>query len=122
MTHRIRQFFFELAGALLLGVTLALVMPQAHAALIGTDEAVSAAQAREERDRVRSFVERPELASTLEKMGIAPHDAKARVDAMNDAEVHALAGKLDLLPAGGAVGNTDLVLILVLILLLVVLL
>jgi hypothetical protein len=55
-------------------------------------------------------------------MGIAPQEAKARVEAMNDAEVRTLAGKLGVLPAGGAVSNTDLLLIIIVILLVVIIL
>ncbi len=122
MNNRVREYLLELFGALLLGVTLALLMPQAHAGLIGTGEAVSAAEALQERERVIALVERPEIASGLEKMGIAPHEAKARVEAMNDAEVRTLAGKLGVLPAGGALSNTDLLLVVLVVLLILVIL
>jgi hypothetical protein len=75
-----------------------------------------------ERERVMTLVERPEVAQALEKMGIAADQAKARVGAMSEAEVASLAGKLDALPAGGALSNQDLVLILIVILLVVILL
>ena len=44
------------------------------------------------------------------------------VGAMNEAEVASLAGKLDALPAGGALSNQDLILILIVVLLVVILL
>jgi hypothetical protein len=94
---------------------LALSLPQAHAGLISTD----AAQARDERSRVKALLERPELAAELQKMGIPPQDAAARVDAMNDAEVRQLAGRLDALPAGGQ--STTLLLIVIIILLIILL-
>ena len=94
---------------------LALSLPQAHAGLISTD----AAQARDERSRVKALLERPELAAELQKMGIPPQDAAARVDAMNDAEVRQLAGRLDALPAGGQA--TTLMLIVIIILLIILL-
>ena len=94
---------------------LALSLPQAHAGLISTD----AAQARDERSRVKALLERPELAAELQKMGIPPQDAAARVDAMNDAEVRQLAGRLDALPAGGQ--TTTLLLIVIIILLIILL-
>lgn len=122
MNSRVRDYLIEIAGALLLGVTLALLIPQAHAGLIATDEAVGSAQAKQERDQLRTLVERPEIAAQLEKMGIAPDQAKARVDAMSDSEVHWLAGKLGSLPAGGALSNTDLLLVIIILLLLVLLL
>jgi hypothetical protein len=75
-----------------------------------------------ERGRVMTLVERPDIAKALEKMGIPADQAKARVGAMSEAEVASLAGKLDALPAGGALSNQDLILILIVVLLVVILL
>lgn len=98
-------------------LALSLALPQAHAGLVSAD----AAQAAGERERVKALIARPELAREIEKLGILPHQAAARVDAMNDAEVSALAGRLDALPAGGAISNHELLLLVILILLLVIL-
>jgi hypothetical protein len=49
-------------------------------------------------------------------MGVSPDEAKARVAAMSDKELHLVAGKLDLLPAGGRLTNNDLLLIIIIIL------
>jgi uncharacterized protein DUF6627 len=86
--------------------------------MIGTD----AAHAQDERARVKSILERPQLAKGLEKMGIAPQEALARIDAMNDAEVLQLAGRLDAALAGGQVSNETLLLIIVIVLLLIIIL
>ena len=89
----------------------------ASAELVGTDEAaasVEPARPSADREKVRAFMERPEVTQQLQKMGVSPEDAKARVGAMSDAEVHTLAGKLDLLPAGGRISNTELVIIILL--------
>ena len=94
---------------------LALALPQAQAGMIATDAA------GDERARVRAMLERPEAAAELEKMGISPQDARARVDAMNDQEVLQLAGRLDHAAAGGQVGDRTLLLILLIILLLILL-
>jgi hypothetical protein len=93
--------------ALFLG--LAVALPQAHAGMIPTEGS--------ERERVLTLVEKPEVAAELQKMGIPADEAKARVAAMTDAEVASLAGRLDTAIAGGAISNTDLLLILILILL-----
>jgi len=122
MTRQLRTLLVQICGALLLGATLAMVMPHAaHGAVIATDDALATQQASADRERVRALVLRPELAQSLEKMGIAPQDAAARVDAMSDAEVRSLAGRLDALPAGGALGNTDFLLIIIIVILVVVL-
>jgi len=91
-----------------------LAAPQAHAGMIGVPDA--------ERERVKSMLERPELATQLEKMGVSPADARARVDAMTPEEVSQLAGRLDQLAAGGAISNQDLLLIIILLLLLIIIL
>jgi hypothetical protein len=102
----------RLLSGLLFAVALA--APQAYAGMIPTEAS--------ERDRVMTLVERPEIARALEKMGIPADQAKARVGAMSEAEVASLAGKLDALPAGGALSNQDLILILIVVLLVVILL
>ena len=118
MTRRLTQWLVDFWIVLAFGLAAALLMPQAQAAMIGTD----AAHAQDERARVKAILERPELAKGLEKMGIAPQDALARVDAMNDAEVLQLAGKLDAAIAGGVLTNEQLLLIIVILLLLIIIL
>ena len=98
-----------------IALVAALAAPQAYAGMIGIEEAA-------ERDRVKSLLERPELAAELEKKGVAPAEAAARVDAMTPQEVSQLAGKLDQLIAGGALSNQDLLLIIILLLLLIIIL
>jgi len=99
-------------------LALSLALPQAHAGLVSAD----AAQAAGDRERVKALIARPELARDIEKLGILPQEATARVDAMNEAEVRELAGRLDALPAGGAISNQELLLVIILILLLVIVL
>jgi len=102
---------------LLLALTLALPQSPSYAGLIPTE-----AGAPNARERVLALVERPEVAQQLEKMGIPPREAEARVAAMSEAEVASLAGTLDALPAGGALSNQDFLLIVILALLVAVLL
>jgi hypothetical protein len=91
-------------------LTLALVVtacgtlygaPPAVAGMIGTDEAIPASQASAERARVKTLVARPEVARQLQALGVSPQNAAGRVDAMTNQEVHALANRIDSLPAGG---------------------
>ena len=49
-------------------------------------------------------------------------NASARVDAMSHEEVHALAERIDAMPAGGALSDRDIILILLVALLVVVVL
>ena len=118
MTQRLKQWLVDFWIVIAFGLAAALMMPHVQAAMIGTD----AAHAQDERTRVKAILERPELATGLEKMGIAPQEALARVDAMNDAEVLQLAGRLDAALAGGQVSNETLLLIIVIVLLLIIIL
>ena len=118
MLQRLGKLIVDFWIVLAFGLAAALLMPQAQAGLIGTDEAA----VQDERVRVKALLERPELASGLEKMGIEPRDAAARVDAMSDAEVLQLAGRLDAAIAGGQISNEQLLLIIIIILLLIILL
>ena len=118
MVHRLRNLFIDFWIVLAFGLAAALLMPQAHAAMIGTDSA----QAQDDRARVKAMLERPELTKALEKMGLTPAEAAARVDALGDGEVLQLAGKLDAAIAAGQVSNETLLLIIILVLVLIILL
>src|SRR5262245_9055271 len=112
MTRRLHP---HLLAASLIG--FALCCAPARADLVGTEEAAASVRSSEpnaERERLRSLLERPEVAQQLEKMGVSAEDAKARVGAMSDTEVHMIVGKLDALPAGGRISNTELVIIILL--------
>lgn len=74
-----------------------------HAAMIGADQVVAAAQSEKARDKVRDFLSRSEVRSELQALGIGPDAAQARVRAMTDAEVTSVAGRIDRLPAGGLI-------------------
>lgn len=95
-------------------LAMALVVPQAEAGVIATDQAL---QTPSERERVKAMLERPEVAKALQKYGVNAHDAAARVDAMSNEEVAQLAGRLDALPAGGEITNQELLLVIIIILL-----
>ena len=103
---------------LTLGLAATLFVSPAQAGGIGTEEAA----AQGERARVKALVERPELGAGLAKMGIAPQEAAARVDAMTDAEVLELAGRLDAALAGGQLTTEQLLLIIIVILLVIIIL
>jgi hypothetical protein len=92
-----------------------LVAAPARAGMISSDAAIQ--QPPSDRERVEAVLARPEVQKELEKRGIAPADAAARVQAMSNSEVAQLAGRLDSLPAGAAITNDELLLIIIIILL-----
>jgi hypothetical protein len=119
MNHRLR-----LISVLAASLLFALCGGTAYAELVGTDEAaasVEPAKPHADREKVRAFMERPEVVEKLKAMGVSPDEAKARVGALSDTEIHMIAGKVDMLPAGGKLSNNDLLLIVVIILAVVLL-
>jgi hypothetical protein len=84
--------FVRLVSRLLIA-SLACLPFQARAELIGTNQAVSAGEAR------------ATLAAQLQDYGIAPDAARARVAALTDAEVASLADRVADAPAGAIAGE-----------------
>jgi len=115
MTIGIRNILSILlaAGALCIGAHAA----PAGAGMIGTGEAAQ----QSERERVKALVARPEVARQLEKQGVLPKDAAARVDALTNAEIALLASRIDALPAGGFQTQEWLLIIIAILLLIIVL-
>src|SRR5262245_14680411 len=121
MNDRLCRALSRFFSASLLG--FAMCCGTASADLVGTEEAAASlepANPSAERERVRAFLERPEVAKQLEKMGVSAEDAKARIGAMSDAEIHMIAGKLDLLPSGGRLTNTELLIIILLLVIILI--
>jgi hypothetical protein len=96
-------------------VALGAIIPQsATAGMIAADD-VAATTQQAAHEQVSTFVSRPEVVKQLQALGISADKAQARVDAMTREEVNLVASKLDALPAGAAISNTELVLLIVLI-------
>ena len=85
---------------------------QVSAGMIGTDQAVSAAQVQAARGIVLSQISRADVAGQLQSLGLTPQAAAERVAALTDVEVAKLAGQIESLPAG-ANGGGLLLLILI---------
>jgi hypothetical protein len=84
----------------LLAVCLGVFPLGSYAAMISTDQVV-AAQYAGAREKVRRFVARAEVRGQLQALGVSPTAAQARVNALTDAELASVAGRIDQLPAGG---------------------
>jgi hypothetical protein len=118
MTRRLRKLLVDFWIVLAFGLAAALLLPPAYGGVISTETV----HAQDERARVRALVERPEVSKGLERLGLNPADAAARVDAMSDAEVLQLAGRLDAAIAGGQITNEQLLLIIIILLLIIIIL
>ena len=97
--------------AALLSVALLAQAPLAHAAIVETDALSAQTLIEQDRAKVQSFVERADVKTKLQAMGVAGFLAKERVGAMSEEEVHALAERIDTLPAGGAMDTMDWILV-----------
>jgi hypothetical protein len=77
-----------------------------QAAIISTEQVVTAAAAEQNRAKVAATFARADVQAELQKMGVNTEEAQARVAAMTDAETASIANKIDSLPAGGDIVGT----------------
>lgn len=109
-----KRLFSAMLIISLVGVTTP--MP-AFAAMIGTDRVMATEQNREHLDRVAEFLARDDVAQELQKYGVEPADAQARVEAMTPQELTRLSAEIHQLPAGsGALAIIGVVFVVLLIL------
>jgi len=100
-----------LARALVVSLcVLGLPIPAVQAELVATDRVEATRQdGSSGREFLRSLFERADVRAALERQGVSPDEANARVNAMSDDEVERLAARFDALPAGGSGFETFLV-------------
>lgn len=102
MTEQYSRFMRWTSRVLILSM-LALALPQqsAYAVMVETEQTISHELAGQDRAKIMAFLDREDVLAQLQQHGVTAGDAKARVNALTDDEVHKIAGKLDQLPAGG---------------------
>jgi hypothetical protein len=109
----------RLAG--MLAVALTIQPPPAHAGMVSTEDIAAQRHADADRAKVRDFLERASVVEKMQAMGVDGVAAKDRVGALSQEEAHALAQRIDTLPAGGLFGISDLLIIILLVVLIVIL-
>ena len=100
----------------LVAVIFAFLSSAARAEIVSTEEIVQQA----DRERVREFLNREGVEDRLKQLGVAPEEARKRVDAMTPEEVQLVAGKIDTLAAGGALTTTDWIIILLIVIIVLI--
>lgn len=94
-----------IASSLIVATALSGLPLSAQAGIVTTGEFISssAPAASPDRERVGRFLARDDVRQALQAQGVSPQAAIERVQAMSDAEVEQLAGRIDQAPAGGDV-------------------
>jgi hypothetical protein len=107
MMNTIRQVT-KPVSVLLTILMLLLTVPyqSALAAMIGTETVLETARGHQARQQVKQILDREEIQKALRAQGVSAEEAKARVDALSDAEAVRLVEKLEQLPAGGGALGT----------------
>ncbi len=72
------------------------------AAMIGADTILDAGRIENARATIRAALDREDVKDALTAQGVSLEEARVRVDSLTDAEVLALADRVDQLPAGGS--------------------
>jgi hypothetical protein len=103
-----------LSHCLAVTVTTALLVqaPIARADIVDTPDLTAQSQMQQDQAKVQSFFERASVKEKLEAMGVQGLVAKERVASLSEQEVHALAERIDAMPAGGTLSQTDMIVIL----------
>jgi hypothetical protein len=91
---------FVAAVCRVLVVSLMFLSFHSTAGMIGTDQVAAGASAQSDRAFVSSVLNRGEVASQLQALGVDVKTAHDRVAALTDDEARSLAGKLHQIPAG----------------------
>jgi hypothetical protein len=103
MIHPLKKLFVHtlITSFVFLGFTQSV-----QAAIISTEQVVTAEVAQQNRTKVAATFERADVQAELQKMGISNEEAHARVAALTDAETASIAHRVDSLPAGGDIVGT----------------
>lgn len=104
----------------LLALAVGLHAPLGRAELVSTPEAASQESADSDRSKVQHFLEQATVKERLQAMGVDGIAASARVAALDQEEIHALAQRIDALPAGGNISTTEWILIVLIAILVVI--
>ena len=101
-----KQGFMKMISRLLIVSLLMLPFQSIQAGMVATDQVSTRTSAQADREMVLNVINRADVASQIQAMGIDASTARDRVAAMTDAEVGSLANQIDSLPAGASSSNS----------------
>lgn len=108
----------RIGGKLCTLLLLAAFAVPAQAGMVGSERVLRDASTAVQRAELVRLLERDQVRAELEAMGVPGDHARERVRRLTDTEVARLHGQVGALPAGGALSNVELLLIILLIVLL----
>jgi hypothetical protein len=106
--------------AVVLAAALCLQATTVMAGIVTADQMAPQTRIEAEKLKIQTFIDRAEVKDRLQALGVAESMSKVRVAAMTDEEVHAMAQKIDTMPAGGRLSDSDLILVLLIVLLILI--
>lgn len=98
-----RRIQRTVAAALIPVMLLGSLPLSAQAGMVGTEQALVSLAGDADRDKLGEFLQREDVRQALVRQGVSPDEALARVKALSDAEVAALADRVDQAPAGAGI-------------------
>lgn len=114
-----KKIFYRVLAAVL-SIALSMQSPAAQATIVSTGEMAAQHQIAAERADVQAFLDRAAVQDRVRAMGLDGIMAKDRVAALSDEEVHALAQKIDSMPAGGSMSETNWTIVAVIVVIIVI--
>ena len=112
---------FRAVAALLVLVFVVSVVttPVTQARMIGTADYAAGAAVEQQRAELRELLASDEVRGQLERWGVDPDDAAARVETLTPAELREMAQRMEEMPAGAGVGSVVNAIVLVFLVLLI---
>lgn len=117
-----KKTYARLVPTVLLTLAVGFHTPLVRAELVTTPELASQQEADAERAKVQQFLEQATVKERLQAMGVDGVFAGQRVAALDQQEIHALAQRIDAMPAGGNLSTYDMILIVLIAILVVIIL
>lgn len=85
--------------------------PVARCEIVDTDAMSAPTQADLDRAKVQEFIDSTTVKDRMKAMGVSGILIEQRLAALSPAEVHALAQRIDTMPAGGSFTDTQIIII-----------
>lgn len=104
----------------LLALAVGAHTPGLRAELVATPDVASRSSAETDRAKVQRFLEQATVKERLQTMGVDGIVAAERVEALDEQEIHALAQRIDSMPAGGNITTMEWILIVLIAILVVI--